>query len=308
MLIKRINWVTFIKLPICITFVVLLFNSNTAYAGPWYGFADVVLDFYDSGTGNWTAPYGGIDDDWPITVPTDVVLGDDLDTFLSLPTGSYVTVGFLAFTVIDGTGNDIYITELDDNGEQADVYITSNLSTFTFLGTASAGVTTGFDLNSIGYTDPVIAIKIVGLDNYGATYGFDLAEIEASLGSIGSPLNIDPAFICKDSSGNNVAIFDNYGNLFLKGGLTENTMPAVSANDEFVILDSYNNEVAIIDTSTGDMDIYGDLYEYYTNQTLMNVYAENFFIKDSSGNVKADIEFDGDLYLMGRVFEYYSFP
>ena len=55
MLKEHVNRVILFRSLICITFVVLLFNSNIAYAGPWYGYADVVLDYYDSGTGNMTS-------------------------------------------------------------------------------------------------------------------------------------------------------------------------------------------------------------------------------------------------------------
>ncbi|MBN2591546.1 MAG: hypothetical protein JXA96_16895 [Sedimentisphaerales bacterium] len=306
---KHVNWKVLIRSLICITFAVLLFNSNIAYAGPWYGYADVVLDYYDSGTGSMAGPYGGTSGTCPTSVSTDAVIGEPDSYFLSLPTGSYVTVGFIDETIINGTGDDIFITEYGYADDRADVYISSNLTDFTLLGTASDdGTTSKFNLADIGYTDPVIAIKIVGLDDNGSTEGFDLCHIQVALGSIGPPTYIDASFICKHSSGNNVAIFDVYGNLFLKGGLTTVTTPAVSANDEFVILGSSNDEVAIIDLLTGDMVIDSFLFvptNEWTSQTNMNEYSENFIIRDSSGNVKANIDSYGRMFLMGKVYEYY---
>ncbi|NEP81125.1 MAG: hypothetical protein F6K39_24990, partial [Okeania sp. SIO3B3] len=56
------------------------------------GFADVVLDYFDSGAGPIPGPYGN---DVPVEpVSLDIILGSDEDGFLSLPTDSFVTVGF----------------------------------------------------------------------------------------------------------------------------------------------------------------------------------------------------------------------
>ncbi len=188
------------KLSCLVVSVVLALGISTAaHALPTYGFADVVLDYYDSGAGPLPGPYGGTWNgsvgSFPIPVSADVVLGDDpgypgaFADFLSLPTGSFVTVGFTDETVIDGVGNDIFISEVGPNGERADVFVSSDLTTFTFLGTAVDDVTTYFDLASIGFTDPVLALKIVGLDALGDSPGFDVINIEVLPGSIGPPPN-----------------------------------------------------------------------------------------------------------------------
>ncbi len=164
------------------------------------GFADVVLDYFDSGQGPIAGPYGGT---YPGTFPTsvsyDVVLGDDPGSvvdFLSLPMDSYITLGFLDETIIDGPGNDIFIREVGPSGERADVYISSDNTNFTFLGTAQDNITTLFDLNSIGYTDQVTAIKIIGLDNFGGSPGFDVVNVEVLPGSIGPSPTPEPATLC----------------------------------------------------------------------------------------------------------------
>jgi hypothetical protein len=157
------------------------------------GYADVVLDYFDSGAGPMAGPYGGTyptGPGFPIPVSTDVVLGHEpgptgFPDSLSLPTGSYVTVGFTDETVIDGAGNDIFIEEIGPSGERATVYISSDLSNFVELGIAVAGGTTGFDLASIGFLNPVRAVKIVGMDNFGGSPGFDVANIQVLPGSIG---------------------------------------------------------------------------------------------------------------------------
>lgn len=162
------------------------------------GFADVVLDYFDSGAGPIPGPYGGETPGgigFPVSVSTDVVLGDDPSSpvdFLSLPTDSFVTVGFTDETVIDGDGNDIFIQEVGAAGELADVFVSSDLTNFTFLGTANDASTTSFDLASIGFTDPVQAIQIVGQDSLGASPGFDVVNVQVLPGSIGEPPTPDP--------------------------------------------------------------------------------------------------------------------
>jgi hypothetical protein len=148
-----------------------------------YGYADSVLAFYDSGAGPIAGPYGGTyPGSFPVAVSTNVVLGDDSGSsvdFLSLPTGSYVIVGFTDETVYDASGYDIYITEVGGMGEQAAIYVSSDLSNYTYLGTATDNGTTALDLSTIGYTQEVKAVKIVGLDSLGDSPGFDVVNVQA---------------------------------------------------------------------------------------------------------------------------------
>ena len=90
-----------------------VFSAIPAHAT--VGYADTVLDFFDSGAGPLAGPYGGtFPGTFPVAVSTSVVLGADgpVADFLSLPTGSFVTVGFTDETVIDGVGNDLFISEI----------------------------------------------------------------------------------------------------------------------------------------------------------------------------------------------------
>jgi len=167
------------------------------------GYADVVLDYYDSGAGPFAGPYGGTyptGPGFPIPVSTSVVLEDDpgltgYPDFLSLPTGSYITVGFTDETVIDGVGNDIFIQETGASGERANVFISSDLLNFIFLGVAADDVTTAFDLASIGFVGQVQAVKIVGLDNFGGSPGFDVMNIQVLPGSIGPAAVSEPGIL-----------------------------------------------------------------------------------------------------------------
>ncbi|MGZ8770279.1 MAG: hypothetical protein ACXWXJ_04690, partial [Aeromicrobium sp.] len=153
------------------------------------GFADVVVDYYDSGAGPMAGPYGGLSGiagAFPVAVPVSVVIGSDvvgLETFLSLPTGSYVTVGFTDETVVDGIGDDIFIQEIGAAGETAQVFVTSDFISFFLLGIANDSTTTAFDLASIGWAGAVTGVRIVGLDNFGGSPGFDVVSVQVLPGS-----------------------------------------------------------------------------------------------------------------------------
>ncbi|MDG3004939.1 PEP-CTERM sorting domain-containing protein [Paludisphaera mucosa] len=176
----------------CILFLLAL--GPPAEAGP-LGFADVVLDYFDSGAGPLAGPYGGTFPDgpgFPIPVSLDVVLGDDpgptgFTDFLSLPMGSYITVGFTDEVIFDGVGDDVFIREVGASGERAEVYVSPDGVTFTLLGIAQDDVTTALDLAAIGYTDFVRAVKIVGLDNFGGSPGFDVVSVQ------GLPQSVSPS-------------------------------------------------------------------------------------------------------------------
>ncbi len=148
--------------------------------------ADTVIDFYNSGAGSMGGVYGGtFPGSFPVPVPLSYATDGNATTFVSLPTGSYITLGFSTGFVFDGAGLDLFVSELGGATETASVYISSDFgSTFTFLGTATTATVSGFDFASIGYTGYVNAVKILGLDAYGASPGFDLAYVEGLEGSV----------------------------------------------------------------------------------------------------------------------------
>ncbi|MEL7451180.1 MAG: hypothetical protein AAFN78_18345, partial [Pseudomonadota bacterium] len=157
-------------------------------------FAEVVLEFFDSGAGPIDGPYGGPPTANP--VPLDVVLGAEpgplgFNDYLSLPTGSYVTVGFVTGTMIDGPGIDVFVNEAVGAGEDAEIAVSADGVTFTTLGVAGPGGITSFDLADIGFTEPVTAMRITGLDAGGSSPGFDLIGVGVYPGSIGPPVAAD---------------------------------------------------------------------------------------------------------------------
>ena len=121
-----------------------------------------------------------------------VVLGINPD-YVSLPTGSYVIIKFTNNVVIDvANQDDIFITEKGCANDRAEVYISSDGKTFTFLGIVGDCKTNSLDLASIGFKDVVRFVKVVGLDNNGVTPGYDLVNIKGLPGaSIDTYLGMD---------------------------------------------------------------------------------------------------------------------
>lgn len=154
------------------------------------GFADVVFEFFNSGAGPIDdAPYGGtynpstLASNFPVEVDLSVVLGDepfsdDTVDFLSLPTGSFVTVGFQDEVIIDGPGDDIFVTEIFGSGENAEIYAQVGQGNFVLLGTAGGGQEASFDLADAGITGFVNSIRIVGLDGLGGSPGYDVVNVK----------------------------------------------------------------------------------------------------------------------------------
>ena len=151
--------------------------------------ADTIIDFYDSGLGpaGSTPPYwaGPADNKAWSTAPFSYVTDGNPNTYISLPTGSYITLGFSEGVCVDGDGYDLFFAEVGANRENAEVWISSDWGeTFTYLGIAYGGVVTRLDLATIGYSDAVNAVKVIGLDNLGASPGFDLAYVQGLEGSV----------------------------------------------------------------------------------------------------------------------------
>lgn len=129
--------------------------------------------------------------------------------FLSLPgppneqsAGSYVVVGVTGQGINPaGTGADIFIQSVyrETQVEKAKLYVTNDLSNFTLVGTLGQTISGTShpgcswlldyyvdlaNFATLGITDPVLAIKIEGLDLEGGSPGFDLASVQVSSGSL----------------------------------------------------------------------------------------------------------------------------
>jgi len=116
--------------------------------------------------------------------------------------------------------------------------------------------------------------------------------------------NYTSPFCLKNNLGQRMAWFDNLGNLFLQATLTTGVDPLNEDpdHDEFRVQDS-SEDIAIIDTTNGDMYIKGSLYEWQ-GTLAPSEQSSDFIIKSSSTEVVAYIDESGDLYLKGTLYEY----
>lgn len=162
-------------------------GSSNIIASTELQYADIVLDSHYSGVNtDFSSFYGGITGgSEPELAPVKYVADGNLSTAISLPTGSYITVGFSRTNIIDAPNqDDIFIVEDGNGDENAEIYVSSDFKNFTYLGSAFDNSTTSFDLEDINFTEPVVAVKIVGLDNGGSWPGFDLVEVKGLAGSL----------------------------------------------------------------------------------------------------------------------------
>jgi YD repeat-containing protein len=183
----------------------------------------------------------------------DAALGDEPSSginALTLPTGSFITLGFIDETIVNGQGNDIFVREDGAAGDRANVFISSNFTDFTFLGVAQDNVTTAFDLSSINYTQPVRAIKVVGLNLAGAVPGFDLVNVQAlNRGSAIGTIAFESANFSVNENGsavNEVKVIrtdGSFGQVSATINLTNGTATATS---------DYNNEAITVSFANGE--------------------------------------------------------
>ena len=161
-------------------------------------YADTVLKSYYSGAhADFNQLYGG-----QIGVRADIhvinpnVVTQANDKFVSLPTGSYVIVGFGDNSVIDAPNQpDLFIEETGPAGDKAKISVSADGKNFVLLGIADDGKQTTFDLASIGFKQPVIAVKIEGLDFNGFYPGFDLVSVRALIGAVGEAQPAAPWYV-----------------------------------------------------------------------------------------------------------------
>ena len=98
---------------------------------------------------------------------------------LGLPRGSFVTFGFVDEEIVDGVGNDFRLNFIrDPASEYGDVFVSSNGRDFHFLDRVFENdIFKEFDLSEYGISEPITAVKFVGLDLRGRNPGFDLDEV-----------------------------------------------------------------------------------------------------------------------------------
>lgn len=194
-------------LKILVSLFFLLLTSSNLYSQNQNNYADVIVEaHFEPNNLGYKFFYGGYPHDFPLDLPLTVVLEED-NRFISLPKGSFLVLKFTDNFIIDGEGPDLFLKEIGANGERASVYVSNDGKQFTFLGFAKDDSTTALDLAHINYKQPVQYVKIIGLDNFGGSPGFDLecvyalprsnvnsytflSEFEAQNGQISFPIKI----------------------------------------------------------------------------------------------------------------------
>ena len=168
-----------VKSNILILFLMLSFLQQSVSQENNSQYADVIIEaYYSHANSKFQDFYGGSLDNFPISIRPEIILGANTNYFLSLPKGSYVIVGFKDNEIIDYPNqDDIIIIENGCNNEQAEIFVSSDGKKFTRLGIVNDCDKNSLDLQTINYTKPVKYIKIVGLDNKGASPGFDVVSI-----------------------------------------------------------------------------------------------------------------------------------
>ncbi len=163
----------------------LIINPNSfasEFQYPYY-----LLDSHNPGTTCWT----GIDPNgnYPVSVdPNKYLIGSPpsaQNSAVTLPVNSWVELLFRG-VIVDGPGDDIYITEIDPVGEHALIFLTDGAGQEYLFALAEVPNTNlhqptvlGFDLAGTVLPFEPRAVRVVGIDLRGESPGFDLSYVWA---------------------------------------------------------------------------------------------------------------------------------
>lgn len=110
-----------------------------------------------------------------------------------------------------------------------------------------------------------------------------------------------PFFLIKNNAGENIAVFDNIGNLGLKGNCTALPSCAFSGDDSFIIQNPLSQTVAYIDSS-GNLCIQdSDCSDL--DASCSNPGDGSFIVQHTSGQIVSYINSTGALCLIGELLE-----
>ncbi len=110
-------------------------------------------------------------------------------------------------------------------------------------------------------------------------------------------------FEIRNKEDSKLAVFDSFGNLVIRGNLTENVTGANDGND-FMVQDPDGVINMLITNPEGNMLMRGFLSE---NQSMLVPGINSFIIEDSLGDVVAYVDADGSLFLRGVLKENAAF-
>jgi hypothetical protein len=134
--------------------------------------------------GHWQPPVFVPPEKWLIGTPPSQLSG------VTFPIDHYVELMFRG-AIIDGPGDDVFILETGQCGEQALVFLTDGASQEYLLGLATADnpgnvetTVIGFDISGLSLPFVPSALRIVAMDVGGGSPGFDITNVRARVASL----------------------------------------------------------------------------------------------------------------------------
>ncbi|MBI3035364.1 hypothetical protein HYY71_03505 [Candidatus Woesearchaeota archaeon] len=115
--------------------------------------------------------------------------------------------------------------------------------------------------------------------------------------------SINHFFEIRDKEGSKLAAFDSFGNLRIKGNLSQNAELKADFND-FAIQNSSESLSLVVTNPEGNMLIKGSLSE---NLPILNATENSFVIQDKDEEVVAYLNSTGSLFLKGKLNENVKF-
>ena len=136
---------------------------------------------------------------------------------------------------------------------------------------------------------------ITASDSFGQVVS-NVFKIEVIRGKVS-----EERFEIRDSEDNKLAVFDSFGNLEIKGNLTQDIL---ADENDFIIKDIDDSLNLVVTNPEGNLQIRGSLNK---NEGVLNPGPDSFVIKNKNGEVVAYVNSTGSLFLSGALAESVSF-
>ena len=155
--------------------------------------------------------------------------------------------------------------------------------------------------NNFAYIKPDVSFTgsrftfITASDSFGQVVS-NVFKIEVISGKVS-----EERFEIRDSEDNKLAVFDSFGNLEIKGNLTQDIL---ADENDFIIKDIDDSLNLVVTNPEGNLQIRGSLNK---NEGVLNPGPDSFVIKNKNGEVVAYVNSTGSLFLSGALAESVSF-
>ncbi|MDP6600441.1 MAG: hypothetical protein QF798_03335 [Candidatus Woesearchaeota archaeon] len=136
---------------------------------------------------------------------------------------------------------------------------------------------------------------ITASDSFGQVVS-NVFKIEVIRGKVS-----EERFEIRDSEDNKLAVFDSFGNLEIKGNLTQDIL---ADENDFIIKNIDDSLNLVVTNPEGNLQIRGSLNK---NEGVLNPGPNSFVIKNKNGEVVAYVNSTGSLFLSGALAESVSF-